>query len=174
MPLKLLFGNIWRFARRFDWVVVTTNIGWDKHGCAVMGMGIAGQAAKFCPDLKMEYGDYCMKHGEHTPIAQLMCKSHSGAILNLILFPTKPLNKQRPQLSWQGDSNLGLVTRSLDQLSEMGKKHEQWLKEGSRVFTPLVGCGHGRLEENVVLPLMAERLVEDFYYLVRQRDAAVR
>ena len=168
--LPLLFGNIWRFARRFDWVVVPTNIGWTKRGEAVMGMGIAGQAAKFYPDLKIEYGDFCMKHGENTPVVQLLCKANSGTVRGLILFPTKPLNKQRPQLSWQGDSDLGLVTRSLDQLRELGKRHEQWLATGGRVLTPLVGCGHGRLEENVVLPLMAERLVEDFYFLVRQRD----
>jgi len=170
MPLKLLFGNIWRLAQRFDWVVVPTNIGWTKHGLAVMGMGIAGQAAKFYPDLKTEYGDFCMKHGEDTPVTGLMCKALSGAIRNLILFPTKPLNKQRPQLSWQGDSDLALVTKSLDQLRELGRQSRQSMHSGGRILTPLVGCGHGRLEENVVLPLMAERLVEDFYFLVRQRD----
>ncbi len=148
-------GNIWRFHDYDWWVVVTTNIGWRQNGHAVMGAGIAKYAATLYPELLEWYGARCQKYLEQTAV----CLYPPG---RLILFPTKKLNKQSPWLSWQHKSSVDLIEKSTKQLKKLGEvlKERQTLSKG--IALPLVGCKNGKLDKEVVLPILRKHLDDSF------------
>ena len=129
-------GNLWDFQLTHH-IVVPTNIGWRADGCAVMGRGVAKDAAALYPTLPPWYGMICRACCAHTPIVSFE---------NLILFPTKPFNPEYPAYSWEGSATLTLVERSTDQLAS-----RRWDKP---VALPLVGCGLGGLQPTEVARML--------------------
>jgi len=76
----------------------------------------------------------------------------------LILFPVKPLNEAQPWLSWRNKADLALIERSAWQLSE-------W-PGNTPIYIPMVGCGNGRQDVKVVLPLLERHLSSERFILV--------
>jgi hypothetical protein len=146
-----LKGDIWVLANDMDYVVIPTNIGYTKHGYNVMGRGLARQAALRFPSLTLDYGDICMKHQDQTPCVTMRARGRHGS-RNIILFPVKPFNSQRPYLSWRQPASIELIRRSLFQLATLADCAPR------RVFIPDVGCGNGQLKVGEVRPLIEEYL----------------
>ena len=84
---------------------------------------------------------------------------------DLILFPVKPLNPEKPWLSWQGMADPVLIEQSAIQLADWTKHRGERL-----IALPLVGCGNGGLGEEVVLPILHYHLSASRFILVRQGD----
>lgn len=143
--------DIWRFYGHAR-VVIPTNIGWTHAGLNVMGRGLARQAVDRFPEIAREYGEHCQIMKENTGI--WLCNG------GLVLFPVKPLDKARPNMSWKQDASLELIERSTKQLASLSS-NGAWL-----TAVPLVGCGNGRLKEEDVLPILRRHL-DDSFILVR-------
>lgn len=154
--MQQVTNNIWRYlGTPNSAIVIPTNIGWKANGENVMGAGLAKEAAKRFPDLRHRYGQLCKFHGLKTPVMFM-------DDLGLVLFPTKPLNLDAPNMSWQGASDIRRVEQSLQELVSLQPVMKR------TVYIPLVGCGNGRLRESAVLPLMEKYLQSDAFVLVRQ------
>lgn len=152
-------GSLWTFHSEGRPVVVTTNIGWKKNGSNPMGAGVAKIAAEKYPELPGWYGRRCEKYGADTAV----CYYEIG---NLFLFPTKPLNESQPWMSWQNDSDTGLIKRSSIQLAKLVEVLSD--EKGMfmpQVALPMVGCGNGNLSPRDVLPILRTFLDDRFVLL---------
>ncbi len=150
-------GDITTWMAEKRWAVVPTNIGWKKDGANPMGAGVALAAADVYPDLAAWYGARCQKYGADTAV----CPYYYG---NLILFPTKPLNRAQPWASWRDQSDLDLIARSVTQLQKLGEiLHGRKVCFGE-IALPLVGCGAGGLSRSDVVPIL-KRLDDRFVLL---------
>ena len=156
-------GDIWEFYYEVRWIVITTNIGWKKDGNNPMGAGIAKEAAAMFPELPKWYGERCRKYGGSTAVI-----NYDPA--RFFLFPTKPLDPDKPWLSWMGNSSLGLITKSTKQLVALvdilSKKDYFFTKIG----LPMVGCSNGRLDKKHVLPILHKYLDDRFVLLHMSSD----
>lgn len=120
--------------------------GW-KQSCAVMGAGMAKQALKQAPGLKWTLGN--IYHGR----AMKGYKTDVD-LLNVakwIMFPTKPINQEKPYLSWQSQSSMELIRTSFCQLVDLITKcplhARHFTYDGSYpVYLPIPGCGNGGLD----------------------------
>jgi hypothetical protein len=127
--MKELKGNIWESGA--DVICVTTNGIVKSDGNAVMGAGIAKQAAEFYPPLPKYLANCILKHGNHVFIFPLT----SDVITNepcIVTFPTKH--------DWRKDSFIELILQSCIELRTLANNH-QW----KRIALPRVGCGRGGL-----------------------------
>ena len=86
----------------------------------------------------------------------------------MILFPTKPLNEQKPGMSWKNKSSLDLIRQSAQELNELvlpdKEISDNWAKplQTNHVLIPAVGCGNGFLEEDHVVPVLKDELDDRF------------
>ncbi len=165
--IKVVAGDIWTLQDMTPGsrVVIPTNIGWKSNGWNVMGRGLAQQAARREPELQRKYGLYCQINRENTDV---------WLTPNLILFPTKSLNKANPSMSWNAKSDITLIKRSIDQLVVAVDTHD--LKD---VLVPMVGCGNGGLAISQVAPLLLQLNPSRFTLVVsseaeRKRVEALR
>lgn len=155
----ILHGDIWSLKDQYDYVVVTTNIGWKgprSNPTGVMGRGIALQAAQRYPGFQDAWGRHCCEYREGSEVS-------CWGTWPLIAFPTKPLNTTYPNLSWQGNSTMELLHKSMEELLVLIPQ----LKPG-RILLPPIGCGNGGLhrptvEREVIFPAMAKE--PRLYYL---------
>jgi len=139
-------------------VVIPTNIGWNRGGLNVMGAGVAKVASAHFISLALDYGRYCRAMKSEAEV----CFHREST---MILFPTKPLNQSKPQLSWQSFSHLDLVERSTRQLASLPAVEERL--RGVSIYLPLVGCGLGGLPESKVLPILNELLDDQFTLCIK-------
>ena len=89
--MRIEKGNVWDYHSKGYWVVIPTNLGWKANGEAVMGAGLAKQAAKRFPNLAKEYGSVLQDAAKFEE--EVIYEDHKT---KLILFPTIPLNKEFP------------------------------------------------------------------------------
>lgn len=154
--MKETRGNIWDWERT-SLVVIPTNIGWRSDGKSVMGAGLAREASLRWHGLAEWYGAFCRRHRSQTPVVRYEWTP-------LILFPVKPLSSISPSVSWRKFADPELVERSASQL---GRWYETTEWRGT-IAVPLVGCGNGRLTEDVVIPILRKHLLDDRFVLVRK------
>jgi hypothetical protein len=145
--MQLIKGNIWDYHRYGPTdkpfseacaVVVTTNDVIKKDGRAVMGAGIALQAAQRFPDLPLLLADGLKKYGN-----QLLYYPN----WNLFTFPTK--------YDWKMPSDLALIERSAIQLASFLLQEDYAYL---RVIMTKPGCGHGKLSWAQVEPILNRHL----------------
>lgn len=156
MPMKVLYGDIWEIADAhlvraqkpmLCYIVVPTNIGWNREHRAIMGGGLARYAAyQEDPTLLDWYGSQCIANKASTPV---MLRGR------LVLFPTKTFNSESPWLGWMADSNLSLIIRGLKQLKRLQFPS---VPGTFKVLVPLLGCMCGKLEPSVVKPKIVKHL----------------
>lgn len=151
------YGNIWTFHQEGRWIVITTNIGFKKDGTNPMGAGVAKQAAERFEDLPAWYGDKCRRFGANTAVT--IYKPGK-----LILFPTKPLGKNMPWMSWKQDSSLDLIRRSTKQLAYIIENKKEIFGD---IGIPLVGCQNGNLRRKMVMPIL-RRFLNDRFVLIER------
>ena len=149
-------------------LIITTNVGWNKQGENVMGAGLARQYRDRISGLAEAYGKFLRRYtvdwedyfaGKPSISTTLLEPSPDHYIYlhfdTFLMVPTKALNPQRPWLSWQSDSSLVLIERSLKQLVAFLKLRKLDIPE-TIIYTPLFGCGKGNLDPKDVLPLMVK------------------
>ncbi len=140
--MKKLAGNIWRVA--CDALVIPTNGDVNRRGEAVMGRGVALQAARRWPLLPKVLAELLRNEGNH-----VFDVYKPRRLPTLLTFPVKHHWRERAELDLIRRSVLELVAK-VDRL------------EYRRVALPRVGCGNGSLDWEDVLPILVRYLDNRF------------
>lgn len=124
-----MYTNIWTTE---GWKVIPTNLNTNYKGEAIMGAGLALEAATRNPQLSLLYGKF-------------LTEGNKGIYLTsnqLILFPTKE--------DWKKPSSLKLIANSAGELSYLIKNQTC----NGLILMPQVGCGLGKLKWTEVKPML--------------------
>lgn len=143
--MREVTGNIWMVA--CDAIVIPTNGDVNRHGEAVMGRGLALQAARRYPLLPKVLAHLMRELGNC--VLDAYRPRHCPFI---VTFPVKH--------HWHEPAQLYLIERSARELVALADHHEY-----GRVALPRVGCGNGALDWADVRPIM-ERYLDDRFILV--------
>lgn len=150
-------GNIWDFHDRGNWIVITTNGFVKKSGAAVMGRGLALQAANRFPSLPKRLGESLLR-GNTSLIGGVVPSwlniPHDFPDLRLISFPVKNF--------WGDIANLELIEHNLPKLSILVRHLEQDQDLKPPVYVTRFGTGNGERNWSEVKPLMEKYLDERF------------
>lgn len=138
-------GDLWAEHAAGKTIAITTNGIVKNDGNAVMGRGVALQAAEKFPRLPALLGASIRAFGNHV--------YHFGDY-RVITFPTKH--------HWRDASDLQLIARSCDELLALVSEHKL---EG--VVLPRPGCQNGRLTWDDVRPVCAAKLDDRFTIIER-------
>lgn len=154
--MKEVPGDIWDYYEQGHWIVITTNGNVKKNGAAVMGKGIALQAAERFPKLPLELGRLM---GRGSPFWVFPFSEY-----RLFTFPTK--------YNWWEKSDVELIKRSVMRLKALSRFFSiSPYPELNNVF-PLYmtrpGCRNGGLDWKDVKPIL-ERYLDDKYMIVEWR-----
>jgi len=133
--------DIWNYQGRAV-IAITTSGSYARTGKAVMGRGVARQAALRFPELPLQLGEFLQKEGNHV---------HRLAG-DIVSFPVEESAWACPELR--------LIARSAEELREMADR-EGW----PLVVVPRPGCGGGGLDWREVRPLL-ERHFDDRFLVV--------
>jgi hypothetical protein len=131
-------GNIWDYADR-GIIVITANGSLCRDGRAVLGRGVATQAARIFPELAMRLGRSIAEHGNH--VFDLGC--------GIVTFPVEETAWSLPDLH--------IIARSVRELVALTDA-AGW----QQVVVPRPGCGGGGLAWHEVKPLLEPWLDERF------------
>lgn len=168
------YGNIWDLAPDFDAVVITTNGFVKKNGEAVMGKGIAKEAAQRYPELPKLLGKAIQTFGN---VVWAINFSEDGSEPWIITFPVKPIVGPNGEPGWRVSADLDLIKTSFIYLTGMSpnedivgvinniNRHPDVRFHISNVILPRPGCGNGKLEWEDVKPL-AEQYLDDRFTVV--------
>jgi hypothetical protein len=126
-------GDLWTFHAQGEWIAIPTNGIVNRYGNAVMGAGLAKDAATRYPDLPRLLGQELRRSGNR-PYAFLNPR--------VLTVPTKH--------SWQQPSDLQLIIDSMKAVVQMIEQHDM-----NRVYLPRLGCGLGQLSWLDVRPAIA-------------------
>ncbi len=128
--MREVWGDIWDY-RGEAVLAITTNGQVTRSGGAVMGRGVAAQAARLFPHLSMTLGALLVERGNHVHMLG------NG----IVSFPVEHTPYENP--------DLGLIARSARELAALADQ-EGWTK----VVVPRPGCGGGGLSWHEVRPLL--------------------
>lgn len=144
-------GDIWQVAELHNgFVVVTTNLVLKHNGDAVMGAGIAKEAATRYPALPIALGGHIKRWGEKPLLFP------EG---NVICLPTKT--------DWKQKSDIDLIERGCKELLWIAYLLERSGLGKRSIYLPRLGCGLGGLNwERQVRPVVDAHLVGDQFVLV--------
>lgn len=159
VPGKDIWADAWKL---WVYTVIPVNIGWDKHGRAIMGKGLAKQAAERFPEVLESWGDVCQAGRNATQVLQKRFTGPRGGA-NLVLFPTKPLHAPAPYLSWRFDASPRLIEKSVQELDAIFGEMGQVVGRDPIIQIPPVGCGAGHLKREQVIPILEKYLTKDRY-----------
>lgn len=134
-------GNIWDYSGR-SIIAITTNGSLTKDGRAVLGRGVARQAALRFPCLTENLGRQMAAHGNH------VFKLDHG----LVSFPVEETAWSQPDLQ--------IIANSAQELAALTTA-EGW----QLVVVPRPGCGGGGLLWRDVKPLL-EKTLDDRFLLI--------
>ena len=143
-------GDIWELALAHKGlVVVPTNTTLKKDGLAVMGAGLAKDAAERFPSLPHRLGDHIKRWAD-----RIYVDSH------VICLPTKR--------DWRQPSTMELVERGCRELVELDRVFAI-CGYNRPIFVPQLGCGLGGLKwERQVRPVVDSLLESERFILVSQ------
>lgn len=136
-------ADLWSYHQDGAWIGITTNGMTRRDGSAVMGAGLAKQAALRFPTLPKLLGEALRQQGNHVM---------AWPEFRLVTFPTKH--------DWQRPSELALIERSARELLQVIR-----VQNLPTIVLPRPGCGLGQLEWDAVRPLLA-RLWDDRFVIV--------
>lgn len=144
-------GNIWFSGA--DAICITTNGIVKKTGEAVMGKGIAAEAAQLYPFLPGLLGNNLTLTGNHCYDFYMTPRLGQTSWIPpnvIITFPTKN--------DWKDNSDKMLILQSSIELFKLTQEHTEW----KRVAIPRPGCGLGKLNwEEDVKPILNHIFLED-------------
>jgi hypothetical protein len=137
-------GDIWEYAETAV-IVITTNGSLTKDGRAVLGRGVAKQAATLFPGFAEKLGRLVAEQGSH--VFDLGC--------GIVSFPVEETAWSLPDLR--------IISRSAEELLILADQ-SGW----RRVVVPRPGCGGGGLTWKDVQPLL-EPWFDDRFVLISQQ-----
>lgn len=140
-----LQADLFECAGPYDAICVTTNGQVKKDGRAVMGAGVAKEAARRYPLIDYNLGKHLAQHGNHVGLIFDKPRVYS--------FPTKH--------HWRDDSDIELIKRSAQELVDL-----TFDQPYERIFIPRPGCWNGNLNWNDVLAAIEPILVWDRFVIV--------
>jgi hypothetical protein len=139
--MKQVTGDIWNFWESGEWVAITTNGQTrDSDGTAVMGRGVAKQAADRFPGLPKQLAYKLNNFGNHVFIFLKY---------RIVTFPTKN--------DWRNPSDIGLIRQSCQELKKV---------TAGRIYLPRPGCSNGQLSWEQVRPVLEDELKDDWFIVV--------
>lgn len=136
-------GDIWEYAET-SVIVITTNGSLTKDGRAVMGRGVARQAAVRFPMIVEKLGRLLAEQGSH--VFALGC--------GIVAFPVEETAWSLPDLL--------IISRSAEELRVLADR-SGW----QQVLVPRPGCGGGGLAWKEVQPLL-EPWLDDRFIVISQ------
>ena len=152
-----VFGDAWELSKN-NFLCITTNGQVKNNGKAVMGRGIAKQAADRFPELPELLGDRLKLDGNHVhPL---------GKWENWLLFsfPTKH--------DWRFPSQLSLIEQSINELAyffDIPSHNANYMNPlNKKIFLPRPGCSNGGLAWEDVKPLVSK--LDDRFYIVAYEE----
>ena len=146
--MREVIGDL--FSYPADATVVPINWRTRKNGDAVMGAGVAKQAAERWPWLPASLGNLILRGSPS--VVCLQATTTDGRLVYLLLVPTKH--------DWRAPSTVELVERGAKTMRDMADRHG-W----TTVALPRLGCGErtGQLSwPDQVRPLLAGILDDRF------------
>lgn len=144
--MKEVTGDLWAYHAQGAWVVITTNGIVAARGTAVMGRGVAQQAAQRFPLLPRALAMNLTQSGNHV---------YAFPFCRVITFPVKA--------HWRDRAAPGLIRQSVKELVDL-------VDAGGGVPLPVYlvrpGCGNGGLRWAAVKPLLAP--LDDRFVVVEE------
>lgn len=134
------------FDEHGDAVCIATNGVVKKTGEAVMGAGIAKEA-NVRYNVARELGRQLLERENH-------CYIIGKADKTIVSFPTKN--------NWVEESSVELIKQSCHEIKQLADQNG-W----NRVLLPMVGCGCGHLDANLVRNIMSDILDDRFVLCLR-------
>jgi hypothetical protein len=161
MTVHEIVGNLWDFHDQGHWIAITTNVSVRRDGRAVMGRGVAREAARRYPELQAFLGKVILRSGGRVwPLVRW----------RIFTYPVK--------WRWHERADLNLIELSACELvSKVNGMQRQKLgglgvDPDEKVYLVRPGCGNGGLTWAVVKPVIAPILddrfvVVDWFYGIR-------
>ena len=149
MGFKEVVGNIWEYHAKGNTICITTNGTLKKNGNAVMGAGVAKQAATVFPDIRQALGEEIADKGNELFFFQDM---------NIINFPVKH--------NWYENADIELIKKSCKQLQEIANFHaDTYGRHINLVKFPIIlprpGCGNGKLDWEIEVKPVLQKMLDD-------------
>jgi hypothetical protein len=145
------YGNLWELADQgCDALVITTNGYVRKDGRAVMGRGIAKEAADRFLELPGQLGTALRKEGNH-------CFVFAYQPYDIVAFPVKPIFGPNGEPGWRARAEIPLIETSARELVKLADRYD-W----TDVLMPRPGCGFGSLKWAQVKPVISPILDDRF------------
>jgi hypothetical protein len=138
-----------------DAICITTNGFVKKNGEAVMGRGIAKEAANSFPEFPRILGDSIFRNGNHLNVFFEMIHHYNGDTgeeysQDIVTFPVKH--------NWFEKADMELIRRSARELMKWADQLPHW----ERVLLPRPGCGNGKLDwsdvKREIEPILDDRI----------------
>lgn len=146
--MKELHGDIWDFHAKGRYICITTNGSINKLGRAVMGRGVAREAAIRFPELPNQLGRTIQNYGNHTNVFPEY---------RVICLPVKH--------QWHQTADMDLIKRSCQ---EMVQGLRMWGFKAEEEFALVrPGCGNGNLNWSDVKPML-EKILDDRFLVVER------
>ncbi len=136
-------GDLWTFHAQGEWVAIPTNGIVNPSGDAVMGAGLAKDAATRHPDLPRLLGQELRRSGN---------RPYAFPYARIITVPTKH--------HWQQPSDLQLIVDSIQAVVRMIEQRNM-----TRVYFPRLGCGLGQLSWPDVRSAIAPYVTPRCYFV---------
>ena len=146
--MKETTGDIWDFHKQGKWIVITTNGTVKNNGEAVMGRGLALQAAKKFPGLALRLGKVIKQTGNYL---------HHDGSTGLIFFPVKH--------NWWERADMVLIEESTKELLDLFNNHITDYPFPIYLVRP--GCGNGKLNWKDVKPIL-EKYLDDRFVVINR------
>jgi hypothetical protein len=151
-----IYGDIWANADDYDAMVITTNGFVKTNGEAVMGRGIAKEAAERYPLFPVDLGTLLKERGNH---AFSFCYKSNFWFFTL---PVKPEYGPNGEMGWKAKADITLIERSIQELLVQISGIDQFFTKVNKVIMPRPGCGNGRLKWEDVKPVIEPYLDDRF------------
>lgn len=143
--MREMQGDIW--VNDIPVKVITTNGDIDMNGNAVMGAGIALQAANMMPEIKVRLAEMIKANGNVTHLLGDMTFGRST--WSMIALPVK--------YHWRERADMSLIENSIRELVEICDNLRY-----DEIALPRPGCGVGGLHWGLVKPLLQGWLDDRF------------
>ncbi|MFA6089881.1 MAG: hypothetical protein WC755_08540 [Candidatus Woesearchaeota archaeon] len=142
--MKIIKGNIWDFHSQGKWVIITTNGIIDRNNKAVMGVGVALEAATKFPNIPSKLAEKIKQKG-NLPFLFLDEQ--------IITLPVKN--------DWKEKADLHLLETSIAILSE-AQKILEIRGYTDNIYMVWPGCGAGGRTKKEVRPILEKYLSDKF------------
>jgi len=134
--MRVVEGDMWSVYEKVDLFLITTD-SVVIDGKLVMGAGIAGEAARRFPILKVIFGKMIPE---------------SEGVYGLLVqngWPSRSIGAFQTKTNWGLPSSLAIIERSTQDLIRWCDRHP-----GAEVALPFPGIGMGGLKREDVLPII--------------------